>query len=82
MKNPEYISRKLMDRYNDKWIRKMERVNSRIMRLEQDLLKMSFLLEGKVGEVTLAKEDPAPPEPTDLVQLPDGRWRKKGKEEL
>lgn len=37
----EYISRKVMDRYHDRFTRKLVRVNTRIMEMEQAWLRLT-----------------------------------------
>ncbi len=65
MKNPEYISRKIMDRYNDRWIRKYDRLYARISQLEGEIhrIKDAFMGETTQPVAELAPTDPPPSTP-------------------
>jgi len=41
MKTAEYVSRKLMDKYHDKFNRRLAKLNVRIVKLETSLSQMS-----------------------------------------
>lgn len=44
MKSPDYVSRKVMDRYFDKFTRKLVRINIRIMEMEAAWNRLMLLL--------------------------------------